>query len=82
MTSEGEQFMPKYQVKQEVPWRRILKTLRVHLTSREFLYEQKASTLVAQDMRETYEAYRDLRKFLGYTEPTKCEQRIKKLLNK
>ena len=64
-----------------MPWKTILKILRVHLEGRQVLYEHYAEKAV-DDLRESYESYRDLRKFLGYTVPTKQEKEVEKILEK
>lgn len=81
--------MPNYQLKQEVPWRRVLARLRTALFWSIDFYQRLQGgqanpryETAMRFLRESYEDYHQVRLFLGFKNTTKYERKAREILEK
>ncbi len=80
--------MPRYQTAHPVNWRRILRCVQKRIELDKYLFEEllkwkekiTGQEYSCRELQKNLEAYRALRKFLGYSSPTKLEKEIAELL--
>lgn len=81
--------MPNYQLKHEVPWRRVLARLRNALFYDIDFYQRLQGgrddpryDSVMRFLRQSYENYHQLRLFLGFKNITQYERKAREILEK